>query len=217
MDDPTSFASTTIKHLFATPLVISELPAEIIAELNPKLKEIVLERFQHHDTVHVSNYGGWQSDDKIAEWGGEPVAVILTCLRKLLNQITIYLEDSAFHRAEIDWKINGWANINQKGNFNTPHVHPGAYWSAVYYVAIDDGEGELKGGAIEFMDPRGSLPNMYCPVLRMGIQGYMTAGRNEIHKPKAGQCIIFPSWLFHSVAPYTGDDKRISLAFNFSV
>jgi uncharacterized protein (TIGR02466 family) len=213
---PTTFKSTAVKHMFATPLVISELPEEVANNINPIIQDMILERSRHNESVHVSNHGGWQSDDKLTEWGGEPVSIILSCLRELLSQITVYVKDrKTFHRGNIDWKINGWANINRKGNSNIPHVHPGAYWSAVYYVAVD--EDDNKGGDIEFVDPRGCLPTIYCPILHIGIQGYINAGSTEIHKPKEGQCLIFPSWLYHSVMPYIGDKTRISLAFNFAV
>ncbi len=213
----TILQSLSVKHLFATPLVISELPSDIVDGLNPLLKTLVLERAQSHASVHISNHGGWQSDDRIQEWGGEPVGILLNCIRQLLMQITLYVEGSTFNRGNIDWQINGWANVNRKNDLNIPHVHPGAYWSAVYYVAVDQSNDGPKGGELELFDPRGSLPKMYCPILSMGIQGYTTAGNSEIHRPKTGQCIVFPAWLAHSVKPYMGDETRISLAFNFSI
>jgi uncharacterized protein (TIGR02466 family) len=213
-----AFESTAIKHLFATPLVTAQLPAALAAEINPQILQLVLDKAQKEKGVSISNAGGWQSDARLPEWGGKPIDILLEAMRGMLRQITIHIEDGKFERKAIDWKINGWANINRKGNANVAHSHPGAFWSAVYYVSVDNGTPEKPhGGDIEFIDPRGPLPLMYCPLLHFGIQNYATAGKKEAHTPEAGQCIFFPSWLVHAVQPYTGDGTRVSLAFNFSV
>ncbi len=208
----------SIKHMFATPLVITALSPETATIVNSKLRTLIFERSQKHPTAHNCNRGGWQSDDGILDWGGPPVQIVIDKITEILAVITMYIDGQGFKRAAIDWKINGWANLNRKGDANAAHVHPGAYWSAVYYVhtgthAVDKG----RVGAIEFFDPRASMPLLYCPKLRMGIEGYVTAGMSEIHAPEPGQIIIFPSWLSHSVQPFKGDDYRLSLAFNFSV
>ena len=36
-----------------------------------------------------------------------------------------------------------WANINTKGNFNTPHTHPGSHYSGCYYVKVPKNSGNL--------------------------------------------------------------------------
>ena len=119
-----------------------------------------------------------------------------------------------FAPAEFPWKINAWANINRAGNTNDMHTHAGSYWSGVYYV--DDGGVEV-GGALELMDPRGVLPMMYAPLVRIGIKGCLTAGASETFQPKTGNMVLFPAWLFHAVQPYLGDGVRISVAFNLGV
>ena len=70
-----------------------------------------------------------------------------------------------------------WANVNRSGHGNEFHSHPGAFWSAVYYV--DDGGIDADpslGGELEFMDPRGPLPAMNAPHL-----GYATEDGLRIH------------------------------------
>lgn len=210
-----AFANTNVKNLFPTPFVMASLAPYDIARVNSVLIPMLLKKAEESQGVHVSNAGGWQSDARLPEWGGEPVNVILMSLKELLGQVTLYLDNMEFKRGAIDWKINGWANINRKGDSNTLHTHPGAYWSAVYYVQVD--EEENTGAELELLDPRGPLPSIYCPLLRFGIQGYVTAGGSELHKPKAGECVLFPSWLQHAVKPYTGSGTRIYLAFNFSI
>jgi uncharacterized protein (TIGR02466 family) len=207
----------SVKHLFATPLIISELPPEVVATLNPQLEALVLAKAAEGSGVANSNQGGWQSDDRLPDWGGSAIEQLLTAIKALLQQVTLVLDGGEFQRSAVEWRINGWANINRLGHGNLAHTHPGAFWSAVYYVAVDGKDHPGHEGDIEFLDPRGPLPVMYCPQLHMGLQGYTTAGKSEFHRPQAGQIICFPSWLTHAVRGYKGDGARISLAFNFSL
>jgi len=118
----------------------------------------------------------------------------------------------------VAWKTVAWANINRKGHSNEFHTHPGCYWSGTYYVD-DGGAGDNHdlGGAFEIQDPRGIAPAMYSPLLAFSTPGGQSVGASELIFPKAGQMILFPSWLQHAVRPYHGDEVRISIAFNLSV
>ena len=212
------FSQIRSLDLFPTPFVIASLAEETRSDLNQRLEAVVMARRAESTGVQVSNRGGWQSDANITDWGGEPIQELLQAIQTLLNEITLHLENNQYQRRAIPWKINGWANINRQANTNALHTHPGAYWSAVYYVRVpEEVAGEKRGGELELFDPRGTLPLMYCPVLRFGIKGSTSAGASELYKPKAGECVIFPSWLPHAVNGYEGGDMRISLAFNFSV
>ena len=103
---------------------------------------------------------------------------------------------------------NMWANINYRGGYNKPHVHPNATFSGVYYIK--------------------ALPNcgkLVCNDPRPGIQTHMPArvkGQppkhlwREVHlEPKENRVIMFPAWLWHCVEPNESDDIRISVSFNF--
>jgi len=210
-----AFATHSVKNLFPTPFIMAALDPDVSSAINRQLIDLLFKKSEADSGVTVSNAGGWQSDHALPEWGGAPVITILDALKALIGKITLPIQNGQAAPGLIEWKINGWANINRKGDSNLVHTHPGAYWSAVYYVLTDDND--HTGGELELLDPRGALPLMYCPLLRVGLQGHLTAGNTELHKPKAGECIIFPSWLQHSVRRYTGDATRISLAFNFSI
>jgi len=91
--------------------------------------------------------------------------------------------------------LRGWATVHEGGSFHLPHSHPSHSLSGVYYVRTPPDSGEVI-----FEDGRGPLPPF----------------DNRIRiSPVAGDIILFPSWLLHSVMPTIGDETRISIAFNF--
>jgi len=213
-----TFSQTNIDHLFPTPFVTAALAPEVSAEINSQLTEIVLKKLEESKELSVSTSGCWRSDDRLLEWGGEPVQTIVASLKELLTQITFCMHDMHFRPANIDWRIKAWADVHRKRYSNVMQMHPGSYWTAIYYaVAEEEDPKNPKGGDIELLDPRGVMPLLYCPWLRFGIKGYITAGMSEIRAPKAGQYFIFPSWLTYSLRPYIGDSTHISMTFNFSV
>lgn len=108
-----------------------------------------------------------------------------------------------------------WSIINQPGGTNRAHVHPGCIWSGVYYV-----QAPRNSGRIEFIDPRThNLMNAvkYIP----GAKRPRSCWTRVKRKPVAGRMLVFPSWLFHSVAPNRSRAKgkaadRIIVSFNLS-
>ena len=203
----------TLLHLFPTPLVVATMPdAEA---LNAELKRIILAREAATESVQRSNQGGWQSTWDIHEWGGAPMQRVLSFARAIANEVTV---DRAGKRYEFAWRINAWANVNRHGHGNQFHTHPGALWSASYYV--DDGgvsADRALGGEFEVQDPRGVAPVMYTPYLTFPGPDGAALGEAQRLTPQSGMFVVFPSWLSHGVRPYRGTRERISIAINFSL
>ena len=210
--------NSEIASLFATPVVITDLPdAETLSE---ELRKVIHARQQAHPGTQHSNLGGWQSSWDMDRWGGAPAIKLLAIGRNLANRWTT---DRDGKPVAVTWRANMWANVNRSGHSNEFHSHPGSFWSGVYYV--DDGYGEgggigtdpSLGGELEFMDPRGPGPAMYAPQLAFATPGGRSVGASEIVPPRAGRLVMFPAWLLHQVRPYRGDAERISIAFNLSL
>ena len=203
----------TLLNLFPTPLMIATMPdAEA---LNPELRRIILAREATSESVQRSNHGGWQSSWDLHQWGGAPVQKVLAYARSIADEATV---DRAGKRREIAWRINSWANVNRHGHGNQSHTHPGALWSATYYV--DDGgigADPSLGGEFEIHDPRGVAPVMYAPYLTFPGPDGAALGEAQRLTPRAGMLVLFPSWLSHGVRPYRGTRERISIAINFSL
>jgi uncharacterized protein (TIGR02466 family) len=202
-----------ITPLFPTPLIRLDIADRgLIAEL----RQIILEREAGTPGATHSNDGGWQSTDDFAVWSGAPGALLIAAVRETVKGFTGYLADGEVGAMPSDWRIQAWANVNRSGAGNHAHFHPGAFWSACFYV--DDGGidgSDALGGAIEFADPRGALPLMYAPQHKMMIAHCLSAGLAERVYPKTGTLLVFPAWLAHSVTRYTGSGTRISLTINF--
>jgi uncharacterized protein (TIGR02466 family) len=203
----------TLLNVFPTPVVIASLPdAEAV---NAELKSMILAREAATESVMRSNQGGWQSTWDLHQWGGAPLEKVLAFLRAIADQVTV---DRAGKHHDIPWRINCWANVNRHGHGNQFHTHPGALWSATYYV--DDGgigADPSLGGEFEIQDPRGPAPVMYAPYLTFPGPDGESLGEAQRLSPRSGVCVLFPSWLSHGVRPYRGTRERISIAVNFSI
>ena len=92
-------------------------------------------------------------------------------------------------------KLDGmWGNISSFGNYNSTHSHSyeANKLSGVFYLQVPENSGEF-----EYLNP-----------IDKTLAGY--------HQPRDKELIIFPSILFHAVAPNFSQEDRISIAFNFS-
>lgn len=112
-----------------------------------------------------------------------------------------------------EFELQGWLNINRRGDYHNLHNHPHSWLSGTYYVAVPeqkigpDQRTDLNPSAISFFDPR--------------AQANMTAVRGDgqfdpeyRRLPKPGELYLWPSFLHHLVHPNLADKPRISVSFN---
>ena len=198
MSEPARNSSRRL--IFATPVIIDELDGA--AELNLGLEAVILEKMNSDAGVRYSNQGGWQSTHDFPLWGDDAGKRIIEQAASLASENTIATKDHA-----VRWSIDAWANVSESGASNRAHVHGGSFWSAVYYVRVDEGE----GGELMLHDPRMPALRMHAPYLR-----FREAGPELVASitPKAGMMVLFPAWLSHSVQPWAGGGQRISVAMN---
>ena len=135
-------------------------------------------------------------------------------LRDCINKTIIdYLKRAGLGYA-VNWSLQGWANVNRRGDYHDPHNHPHAYLSGTYYVAMpqaapppQENRGDVRPGAISFYDPR-SAANMTA------IRGDRQIEAEFTHHPKAGEVLLWPAFLMHFVHPNLSDEERVSISFN---
>lgn len=193
--------SDELSTIFPTVLLRRRLPDA--AARNARLHEVVLAREKRDPGIRHSNYGGWHSSADLWDWP-EPE------IRELCGWVIRAAEDLTASVAplqpgdEIKALPYGgaWVNLLRDGGYNKIHNHPGAVWSAVYYVATGNPDPAIPGnGSFEFMDPR---------------PGNIHGGK-EVIQPEPGLLMMFPAWLYHYVNPYHGTGERISIAFNLTI
>jgi uncharacterized protein (TIGR02466 family) len=101
-----------------------------------------------------------------------------------------------------------WANVMPARSVHSLHLHPTSFISGTYYVAVPKGAGALK-----FEDPRLSSL-MAAPPRRVDAPQRF---RSFVSVPaRAGDLLLFESWLRHEVPPARFDGERISISFNYS-
>jgi uncharacterized protein (TIGR02466 family) len=123
---------------------------------------------------------------------------------------------NAFGKAQ-GWNLNEcelkmthlWVNIMPKNTYHTLHLHPHSVVSGAYYVKTPADSVPLK---IE--DPRMAF-YMNAPLR----ENRTLATENLYHQvaAKAGDFVLFESWVRHEVPPNQSQKPRISLSFNFSL
>ena len=207
--------ATSFPHaagLFETMVVVDELPEP--DELNRELKAVIDERRRTTSGAKVSNIGGWQSDTQMLDWGGGAARQLLARITADADRFTVDVKAAGKPRHE--WVAEMWANVSPPHSSNQLHTHPGAYWSAVYYV--DDGyqgsDDRSLGGELVLIDPRMPMIMMTMPNLRfLGPAGTPNEPQLAM-RPKSGRLVMFPAWLSHGVMPYEGSAERISIAVN---
>jgi len=102
-----------------------------------------------------------------------------------------------------------WSNINNNTNIDVPHCHRTSFFSAVYYPKATY---TIGYGCLNIMTPVSGSAIKIDPD---NISDWNSFNSDlHVEYPTTGKLIIFPSWLFHYVSPNTGNDERISIAFD---
>jgi uncharacterized protein (TIGR02466 family) len=203
----------TLNEFFETPLIVDRIDDN--EALNSDLRARIVARRSERPGLARSNQQGWHSDTDMIQWAEDSSRVLIERIMGLAGRYTVDLGARGTPRYR--WVPELWANVSDFGASNQYHTHPGAYWSAVYYV--DDGylgsPDPALGGEIVFEDPRVPTLLMEAPDLRIRTgKGYIEPTYQL--RPESGNLLMFPSWLRHAVNPYLGQGERISIAVNLT-
>lgn len=189
--------------VFPTPVLVKKIPET--EAINQRLRELILARALEHDGVEKSNVGGWHSATDFFEWPYPEAKKVLEWVGQSVKAMTAFTTGTRDVQGELT--AIGWVNLLRQGAYNTPHSHPDSMWSGVYYVDVGSHPAAYPtSGVIEFLDPR-------CAVEMISLPGEPFREKYTVH-PESGMLVLFPSWLYHYVHPYQGEDARISISFN---
>ena len=194
-----------IKDLFAVPFLNTDL--------NLNLDELVKFSFETREedkegrTFSNRGLGGWQSNNL----KDKPNCINILQQHIINNVVDLQKKYSIKKEARpvID---NLWININEKGNSNLIHIHPGCFFSGVFYVQCD----EKLSSKLVFFHPAYDLmqydwhDRFYDKYVENNSPMWRVV-------PKPNSLILFPSWLQHSVEANPSTETRISISFNIQL
>ena len=187
------------EYHFPTPIYIKDIPN--VVQLNQYLEQKILQWSQQDKGVSKTNAGGWHSTTDMN-------------LKEEYNVLTkelFAMQEEIFKKEFLTQKPvlgNMWANINYPGNSNSPHLHPNALFSGVYWIKAPE-----KSGSLMLYDPR---PGVHTTMPNHKEGKLPPELWREVHyQPRAGTIVMFPAWMWHEVKSNKSNDTRISVSFNF--
>ena len=212
----TTPGSLALSPQFAVPFAVGQIPG--CGPLNRELEALLLarENDQHRNPTptHVPQAETFESRFDLFRW---PEACIQELRRAMLNSVAqAVLQASAItpeQLSRLTLHNHTWFHVSRYAGSFVAHNHPLASWSAVYCVrAGEPAAGHPDSGVLRFFDTRS------------GADAYLDAANRRLKTPfairplefrlEAGQVVIFPSYVFHEVAPFYGRDTRITVATN---
>jgi uncharacterized protein (TIGR02466 family) len=185
------------EYYFATPIYAEAL--KNASELNKSLEEHIVKWSAQEPGLKKTNRGGWHSTDMTKK--KEYYTLMEEILRVCGN---IFEEEKLIGKPVIG---NMWANINYENAYNRVHLHANSLFSGTYYIKTP-----AQSGSLIVHDPRPGV-HINMPKRKEGELPKQLWMR-VFFQPRAGQMIIFPSWVWHEVEPHPSKDTRISVAFN---
>lgn len=149
-------------------------------------------------------YTSYASLDDLS-WRFPTFKDLVTALDK---HVAAFVQDLEFDLDGKQIKLDSlWINILPEGGIHTSHIHPHSVISGTTYVAVPKG-----ASAIKFEDPRSAMM-MAAPTRKADSREEM---RNFIYaEPKAGDILLWESWLRHEVPMNMAEEERISVSFNY--
>jgi|TARA_B100001093_G_scaffold372521_1_gene357464 uncharacterized protein (TIGR02466 family) len=102
--------------------------------------------------------------------------------------------------------VQSWINMHDPGDHAPKHHHINSCYSGVYYIQTP-----YNSGGIVFT----KSPSHMEQIFAHPSEGNLWNSSEWEFPTKAGDLILFPSYLTHSVPKNESKEKRISVAFNY--
>ena len=159
--------------------------------------------------INQTMRGGTQIPDHLFNGATGTVALLKTEIAKSISRfiadLTVDPDHPFLRHVNPDFRFTGaWSTILRGAGYDASHIHDEGWLSGVYYVKVPDlpdEKWETGEGCIQF----GAPPERYVSELNRA---------RRLIRPEAGKLVLFPSYVWHGVQPFTGNDTRHSIAFD---
>ncbi len=101
------------------------------------------------------------------------------------------------------WRFNGsWSVRLRTLGYHNNHVHPRGWISSACYIELPDSmaDSHSREGALAFGEP--------------GIATSPPLHAEHAVRPEVGMLVLFPSYFWHGTVPITGNQTRLTVAFD---
>jgi len=101
------------------------------------------------------------------------------------------------------YRIEGAWSVRLRGEgHHADHIHSEGWLSSAFYVALPRSTSGSSGreGWIRFGRP--------------GVVTRPELGAEHFVEPEPGMLVLFPSYMWHGTVPFSGDDQRLTIAFD---
>lgn len=137
-----------------------------------------------------------------------PIEPLEKELNSAVEQYLAQLPEEADHpylcTRPLRWQMSLWGTILGEQGHQSPHFHPAAWVSAVYYVKVPKEVTEAGDGQEGWLEFGQAPPEFHVkksfPTRRI--------------QPEEGLVVLFPSYLYHGTIPFSSDEARISIAMD---
>ncbi len=195
-EDPTLVSA----RMIAVPAGWRDLPA-FLGDLRDALYA------RHHWRTHPLEQSvrhGSQTQDDLSRASEPVIAALFVALDAPIRAHLAGLgagDDPVRRRLRKDYRFAGaWSVRLRPGGYHTDHVHPQGWLSSAFYVDLP---------AAVAREPEGWLA-----LGRPGVPTRPALAPFRHVAPRAGQLVLFPSYLWHGTEPFTGEDSRLTVAFD---
>ena len=188
--------------LFSTPL-FEFYNLSLSKQLSSYLSSLTVNGVESGVANHIkhnlseSKFNLFNSDEEVIKITRSYIA---SCIKHVLNDLLC---------KDNDYKIafsDSWYHVGGKNSSHDIHAHINCSWCGIYYIESGDLD---QGGNTFFCNP------VFSNFLDLGTLHHNDT--EHIVVPENGKLIIFPSYLKHFQSLYTGDKKRIVIAFNSTI
>jgi uncharacterized protein (TIGR02466 family) len=208
--------SVKLSPAFAVPFAAAHLQS--CERLNRELEALFLaredEEHKNPTPSHVPQAETFESRFNLFRWPDSCVQELrdfmLNAVARTVIEATKLREEDVAH---LNFQNHTWFHITRYAGSFVAHNHPMASWSAVYCVRPGEEVREHpNSGVLRILDPRQGA-DAYSDPTNAQLRPAFALRSLEV-RLVAGELVIFPSYLFHEVAPFYGRDRRITVATN---